>query len=143
MQEKNNEEYQTFIHYRDYWAEELTGCISKETELEEQSCRLAQVQTRIREQAEQISRILSGLLALPDSCSLWEGARAMDAYLQCTEGTLYQAFHRMLLQAEALLEKMEEKLQEIRSRLEAVCSDRMSADYYYRLWSQRVSAYWY
>ena len=135
-----NTVYDAYIGYRDGWAQERDDCDRMEAQLEEQIRRLKDTLSRLLVHEEQINDILSGLRMIPDSCSLWKGARAEDFFLQCTQGDLYEGYHRIRETVETTVQELESKLQNLQSRLYQVRENRRTADYYYGLWDQQADA---
>ena len=142
MEARSVDEYWTIVGYRDYWARESSSLNTRETILEDRIVTLQNAIDEMRAQGETLENIISGVVRIPSACGLWQGARAKENFMQCTEGNLHGIYKGTLDATVAAIRELEAALRDMNTQFEEVHASRMEADRNYVFWDQKVVYYW-
>jgi len=142
MEEKSVDEYWALIGRRDYWAGEVSSLSVEAAILEERIAALQSAIGGMHTQEEILGSIASGVAQIPSACGLWQGARARENFMECTEGSLYGSCKGACDAAAATILELEAALRDSNTQFETVQASSREAESNFAFWEQKVVSYW-
>jgi len=142
MEERSTQEYWTFVGYRDYWGRELASVNAQVQVLEERIAALNAAIRAMRVQEDRLRTLLSGVMQIPSVCGQWQGARAAELFMQCTEGSLFCLYRGAADEAGELTGELEAARNARNVQLDEMHTRRTEAGRIFDYWCGRVACYW-